>query len=322
MRDESADILRGIGIILVVIGHVFSYKDPLAQGTYTYAKEFIYLFHMPLFMFISGLVFFKKQHHVYEATSTAVFIRQRANRLLVPFFGFMILVVLAKYISGYFGKVDDPVDSLMGGLLSALTNSENNPALSIWFLLVLFVYSLVTPYIFRFVRSLDLLVLLSLVIYFCHPPKLFYLDRIFEHYIFFCVGSVFANSRVSEMKSFQSALTSILCLLMLCMTETTEEYLLYGLVVSLALYVFFNYADGSWSYYIKFVGSYSMSIYLMNTLIIGFVKFLFQKIGLYKVEYSSSIFIASCIIGVCMPILIVVLTRRIHFLRPLQRYIE
>lgn len=55
-QSEIFSIVKGIGIILMVIGHASS---PF--------HDFIYLFHMPLFFMISGFFFnpekiFKKKH--------------------------------------------------------------------------------------------------------------------------------------------------------------------------------------------------------------------------------------------------------------------
>lgn len=47
-RIKEYDIAKGIGILLVVIGH--------ALPTDSYWRVFIYSFHMPLFFFLSGLV--------------------------------------------------------------------------------------------------------------------------------------------------------------------------------------------------------------------------------------------------------------------------
>lgn len=41
MRIDSLDILKGIGIILVVVGHMI--------GNQLYIRPWIYAFHMPLF---------------------------------------------------------------------------------------------------------------------------------------------------------------------------------------------------------------------------------------------------------------------------------
>ena len=47
------DLVKGIAIILVVVGHILQMRlQPLLTGLY----EFIYNFHMPLFLFMSGYV--------------------------------------------------------------------------------------------------------------------------------------------------------------------------------------------------------------------------------------------------------------------------
>ena len=46
--DDSVSFAKGIGIMLMVLGHTFF-------SAYGYA--FIYMFHMPLFFFVSGYCF-------------------------------------------------------------------------------------------------------------------------------------------------------------------------------------------------------------------------------------------------------------------------
>lgn len=62
LYDIRLDIIKGIAIILVVMGHCIQYGS--GNDYYTSALffeenifKFIYSFHMPLFMLISGYVF-------------------------------------------------------------------------------------------------------------------------------------------------------------------------------------------------------------------------------------------------------------------------
>ena len=55
IRDITFDIAKGIGIVLVVIGH---YIPDTAPSWYIGFVSFVYHFHMPLFFMIAG--FFKK----------------------------------------------------------------------------------------------------------------------------------------------------------------------------------------------------------------------------------------------------------------------
>lgn len=54
-RNISLDIARGVGIILVVIGHVMS---PVMAGNNAMetAYQILYVFHMPLLFLLAGLV--------------------------------------------------------------------------------------------------------------------------------------------------------------------------------------------------------------------------------------------------------------------------
>ena len=47
-RKKYIDVLKGIGIFLVVFGHVTHILE---------LREYIWNFHMPLFFFISGFLF-------------------------------------------------------------------------------------------------------------------------------------------------------------------------------------------------------------------------------------------------------------------------
>ena len=54
-RIEELDVLKGVAIICVVIGHVHLFAPPQGDPEdWTY--KVIYSFHMPLFMTISGLL--------------------------------------------------------------------------------------------------------------------------------------------------------------------------------------------------------------------------------------------------------------------------
>lgn len=59
MREAWVDYAKGIGIILVVFGHVnrglYSAGIQLSGSSYLLTDSIIYSFHMPLFFFLSGL---------------------------------------------------------------------------------------------------------------------------------------------------------------------------------------------------------------------------------------------------------------------------
>lgn len=69
--DNSVSFAKGIGILLMVLGHTYF-------SAYGYAL--IYMFHMPLFFFLSGYCF--KQSHLDDFRSYA---RKRISKIYIPF---------------------------------------------------------------------------------------------------------------------------------------------------------------------------------------------------------------------------------------------
>lgn len=71
VRITYISVAKGIGIILVVIGHC---------TIFTYLKNYIYLFHMPLFFFISGYLFLDDScQNIFHYTI------KKIKRLYIPF---------------------------------------------------------------------------------------------------------------------------------------------------------------------------------------------------------------------------------------------
>ena len=63
-RCEELDVVKFWGILLVVLGHVTNFytENPLispieTSKSFGYISSFVYLFHMPMFIFVSGAVY-------------------------------------------------------------------------------------------------------------------------------------------------------------------------------------------------------------------------------------------------------------------------
>lgn len=100
-RFDYLDIAKGIGILMVVWAHILVVSP---------SHKFIYAFHMPLFFFISGLLFNKDKY-----ASLGIFLTQRFKRLFIPYVAYSVLswVVWAgfRYLRG------DEIDSFFAPLL-------------------------------------------------------------------------------------------------------------------------------------------------------------------------------------------------------------
>ena len=91
MRFFEIDIAKGIGIVLVVLGHALAYGCPNRLFT------MIYAFHMPLFFFLSGFVF-KPKNSVFD------FVLGKIKSLLLPLVFFQFADNVIFYILKVAGK--------------------------------------------------------------------------------------------------------------------------------------------------------------------------------------------------------------------------
>ena len=93
-RDLSWDILRGILILLVVVGH--SVQDLQLRTSYDsslYATIYnaIYLFHMPLFVFVSGYFSYSMTKRTFNET-----MKIKVKRLVIPWLVWSSFVMLVS----------------------------------------------------------------------------------------------------------------------------------------------------------------------------------------------------------------------------------
>jgi len=100
-RNVSLDIAKGIGILLVVLGHNWSVLREEGE-----VYRIIFSFHIPLFLFISG-IFLK------DNDPPGDFARSRADALLKPF----LVIVLFVSILRSFGFTDYSSNTASGFIL-------------------------------------------------------------------------------------------------------------------------------------------------------------------------------------------------------------
>lgn len=113
-RLDYIDIFRGIGIVIMILGHI---------GYGGWFDKFIHAFHMPMFFWISGF-FYKGGGNVNE------YIKKKAKALLVPYFTFAFLHFLVNL------KNEFIINTLFHILI---INTEGLPiAGALWFLTALF----------------------------------------------------------------------------------------------------------------------------------------------------------------------------------------
>lgn len=182
-RYETIDIAKGFAIILVVIGH---FQSEYMPHGYDIMIDVIYMFHMPLFMFVSGFL--------YQATRRAIsyrkFIGGKFRRLMVPYFTVSVLVILLKIFMAGILPVDHPVTWL------SFVEILYSPAAGfyLWFIWALWWMMVIIP-LFKTPMSRKLLLAVSAILFFISSqlPEIFCIDKFGEMLVFFAGGTVVAD---------------------------------------------------------------------------------------------------------------------------------
>lgn len=185
-RLDFIDALRGLAIVLVVLGHALQYTLSAPDDAPVY--RLIYSFHMPLFMFISGFVYSGAKRSAYEE------LRLKSQSLLLPF----ICWLPVTFIWVSLGSMPVTPQAFVVRVLSA------PDAGGLWFLWVLYLMNLVMLLSRIFARKSSMavawglwLILSALAI--ARPEwNLLGLKLLCWHLPFFLGGVAFRKAKVAD----------------------------------------------------------------------------------------------------------------------------
>ena len=121
-RDYLFDNLKALMLFLVVIGHILDPYIERQDSLYRYLMQYIYLFHMPMFAFITG--YFTKNTE--KARNSAV------RNVLVPYIFWQLLYIITALLFIRLGLASYNTDVFKPSLLL--------PSSPLYYLLCVFVY--------------------------------------------------------------------------------------------------------------------------------------------------------------------------------------
>ena len=179
-RNYFLDNYKAFLILLVVIGHFIEpcYTNNLFL---TFLKWIIFSFHMPAFIFISG--YFSKKSMTPE---------KLIQKLVIPYFVFELLYyflyvfVIHKETGLYF----------------------NRPKFSLWYLMSLFFWRIITPYIKKIPGNLVIAVIAGLLIGFTQLGNFFSIPRTLFFYPFFLAGYYFQENWFETVRAYWKSFTA------------------------------------------------------------------------------------------------------------------
>ena len=317
-RNSKIDFLKGVGILLVVWGHTIQYGN---NGEFDFFLNpifiFIYTFHMPLFMFISGFLFF---YSVSNKRCSDVIIK-KIKQLVVPIVAWStVYYILVQLLTGKSISIIDLIKSCIS---------------SFWFLFTLFVLSVIVTLVHRYFKNnLFIYVVLGILILFL--PEKFNLVYIKFMYPYFVLGYLLNKYKTKIMEYIDIIGISCTILFLILLIGWTKDYYIYTTGMNLyvnnifrklfvicyrylagvsgagfIIYIIYKfYQDNKYTNILNKIGKYTLGIYIVQTYIVmildGFVipSFLINNFLVYNFIFTP--ILAVIIIGVCIGISIVI----------------
>ncbi|MDR1820051.1 MAG: acyltransferase family protein [Methanobrevibacter sp.] len=211
-RINRFDNLKGLAIVLVVMGHLVELFAGLSY--YSVFKHMIYIFHMPVFFFVSG----------YLSKVDKNLPKKAFRGLFIPYLIFNFLwIVFAMIVLGKgFPKFPFFI-----------------PETGLWFLLSLFIMRTILPVLDKIKHVFLISIVLALFVGILNLPENFLaISRTLCFLPGFILGYYFKEIELGEVKSFTSKLLHKIKNFI-----TTYKYLVFGLLILFFIAIFFSTLD-------------------------------------------------------------------------------
>lgn len=280
-RYIEIDTLKGFAIFLVVFGHSIIFFPINIKEIYPwcgYLYNFIYLFHMPLFFFISGFCFSYHQDY-------SVFMKKKNKRILIPYCLFCALDAMGRLVlSGY---VNRPLDAENIVFRFFFYGGEY------WFLYVLFEIFLIYPLIYSLYGKKRNMILVFVCLFLLINSPLatintFRISDVVYHLVYFNAGCLlklfFEQMRKYNLNIEQSLCTAIMTFVLLCFVAYVKTYYgldRFGTVIVAFVGILFSWLltkSVCFNRLFSRYGKYSLQLYLFNGFSLGISRFLICNI--------------------------------------------
>lgn len=207
-RDYLFDNYKALLIILVIMGH---FIDPCyTNNNFLYTLKFvIYAFHMPAFIFISG--YFSKKIISWQITFQKIMIPYFIFQTVYHFYYKYLLCVNSEFVYQF-------------------------PKFTLWYLLALFIWKVITPYVKKMPYHLLISIVVGLL--FGLLPidgTRFAISRVVSFYPYFLAGTMFNREKLKNLRTKRN------CIFAYCGILTYIAFVtLYGKEADLKLRYFYN----------------------------------------------------------------------------------
>ena len=299
-RIEWIDIAKGIGIVLVIIGHVSKNKI---------LNNYIYSFHMPLFFIISGYLYKEKTK----------FVKNKIKTILIPYFIFSILSFSYwAIIERFFRKQEISPLIAFSNIFIAKGPSENfvyNVAL--WFLPCLFITQIVFHFIYKNTKKSYrfIIILIISILGYIYPNIIniripFCIDVSMTAIMFYYIGFIFKQieKNIIIIKNKKVILLLLIGMISIYINSKIDQctgmielkfgksYFLFYLIAIIGSYTVYLISNKIKLKYLTWIGEHSLHFMCIHEPIKRVIIIIYAKILEYDFELVRENIIHSLLI--------------------------
>ena len=315
-RIEWVDYIKAFACLLVVIGHLIQSLQKAGIDNYesitSYINWFIYLFHMPLFMCMSGFLYCNKKQP-FSWNNYKKFEIKKIINLAIPYFTFYLVYVIVNML--FSSSVNSPKS------INDIIAIFNNPISPYWFLYALLSIFIVIPLIEKVLKNnkksiFVFFVCLKITCIFIQTP-IYFFNQIMAYGIYFYFG-IFINEIIKNKNIkniiFNICIYIIMSIIVYCYRKSIDEYIKSFLNIFFAIdgivicvQVFYNIDKCRWFNKFK---KYTFQIFVLHTIFAAGVRIVLLKIGItnYFIHFTFGL-----LASIYIPVLVSKISNKILY---------
>lgn len=197
-RIEWVDSAKAFACILVVLGHLLQSILVITPtgiiGSVRFINWYIYLFHMPLFMCLSGFMYSYKSR-IKSANDYKKFELKKACNLIIPYVTFYSITMILNMAFTNYVNSPKGIQEWLGML--------NNPISPYWFLYALLSIFIVVPLLEKLFKNKKIVMIvftIMKIVSIFYSTKIYAIDSIAIYGIYFYIGVFIKDSMIKEKK--------------------------------------------------------------------------------------------------------------------------
>ena len=304
MKKDWVITAKGIGIILVVLGHVIrglQAKTLLKGEFFVFVDDIIYSFHMPLFFLISGF-FIKQSLSKYRKKDILI---NKLKTLMYPYFIWSVFQILVNVILSNY--TNNSVSLL------AIIKLFYLPIAPFWYLYSLFIMYVLAVFTKNISTKVNLV--FAIILYILPNTGILLLENLFDFYIYFVIGTFvynrleeFNNNMVAILVLFLLFSLSFYCFKYVLSINTIRLYFIPGLTGAVTIFSVSKII--SQNKLLKYLGNESLGVFLIHIFFTAGTRIVL--FNLFKIKSIELHLVLGLIFGLLGPVLFLYYYRKLN----------